>query len=96
MNHDIRQALGSDCGHEQLKADAHGVNKRSRRAVASAKRIEEIMAAGQRRGLTVTKVLQLPDGTCEVHFGTANVVATHKPKGWGIGPVASQSRSRTD
>ena len=93
MDHDIRQTLGSDVSHEQSNADANGAVKRSRRAVASAKRIEEIMAAGQRRGLSVSKVLQLPDGTCEVHFGTANVVGTHKPKGWGIGPGTGKSRS---
>lgn len=31
--------------------------------------IEDIIAAGQRRGLTTTSVVHFPDGRCEVRFG---------------------------
>lgn len=72
------------------KADKHFVGeadlsvKRERRVVATAKRIEEIIAAGQRRGLIVAKVVQLPDGTCEVHFGAGNTTMRHNPYEWDI------------
>lgn len=56
--------------------------KRVRRVVATAKRIEEIIAAGQRRGLNVAKVVQLRDGTCEVHFGAASAAMKHNPYEW--------------
>jgi hypothetical protein len=58
--------------------------RRERRVVATAKRIEEIIAAGQRRGLSVAKVVQLPDGTCEVHFGTADTLKKRNPYEWDI------------
>lgn len=59
-------------------------SRRGRKAIASAKRIEEIIAAGQRRGLSVSKVVQLPDGTSEVHFGAANTTIKHNPLEWDI------------
>ncbi|MBA4350096.1 MAG: hypothetical protein C0427_02465 [Rhodobacter sp.] len=58
--------------------------KSKRKSVATAKRIEEIIAAGQRRGLTVAKVVQLPDGTCEVHFGADKTTMKRNPLEWDI------------
>ncbi len=58
--------------------------KSKRKSVATAKRIEEIIAAGQRRGLSVAKVVQLPDGTCEVHFGAGKSTLKRNPLEWDI------------
>ncbi|MGR3795580.1 hypothetical protein [Vannielia sp. SX4] len=48
--------------------------KTSRRMRASAARIEEIIALAQRRGMTSTRISELPDGTTEIHFGGGQVV----------------------
>lgn len=53
----------------------------SRRIVASAKRIEETMEIGLKRGLTPTAVSHNSDGTTIVHFG--DVSANVKPQGSG-------------
>lgn len=58
--------------------------KSTRRIVASEKRIADAIAAGQKRGLTATKVLHYPDGTTEVQFGYANGKSKRKAKGWDI------------
>ena len=68
--------------HQDVEAELS--IKRKRRVVASAKMIEEIIAAGQRRGLNVSEVVQLRDGTCEVHFGAASATMKHNPYEWDI------------
>ena len=68
--------------HNDPVKEAQPGTKRERRAVASIKRIEEIIAAGQRRGLGVTKVVQLPDGTCQIHFGTTDTTVAQESNDW--------------
>lgn len=85
MQPDAHRTTSNKPDPKQSLGAAKAIPARPRRIVASIKRIEQIIAAAQRRGLSVTKVVQHPDGTCEVHFGAANLVVPHKPKGWGIG-----------
>lgn len=58
--------------------------KAKRRVIANADRIEELVAIGQRRGLTISKVCQLPDGTTEIHFGDETPAPPCKAQGWDI------------
>lgn len=78
------KALPASQSHTQTQrvVEADRTIKPKRRLVASAKRIEEIIAAGQRRGLNVSKIVQLRDGTCEVHFGAADTTMKHNPYEW--------------
>lgn len=85
MQRDAHRTIGNKPGLKQSLSEAKAMPTRPRRVVASVRRFEQIIAAAQRRGLNVAKVVQHPDGTCEVHFGAVNLVAAHKPKGWGIG-----------
>ncbi|MGK7754386.1 hypothetical protein [Roseovarius sp. C03] len=55
-----------------------------RRVLATAGRIEELVAIGQRRGLTISKICQLPDGTTEIHFGETTPARPTKAQGWDI------------
>ena len=59
------------------------LQKSTRRIPASEKRIADTIAAGQKRGLTVSKVLHYPDGTTEVQFGDDGF-NKRKAKGWPI------------
>lgn len=54
-----------------------------RKRVISLNRIEGIIAAGQRRGLTATSVSHYPDGQCVIHFGGSPVATqTQTNIGW--------------
>jgi hypothetical protein len=58
-----------------------------RRIVVSAGRIEQTIAAGQKRGLTATGVRHYADGTVTVHFGggvNVKAITQKKPSGWDI------------
>jgi hypothetical protein len=84
MSVNARLAVGSSHTDTQRVVEADRTIKRKRSVVASAKRIEEIIAVGQRRGLNVSKVVQLRDGTCEVHFGASITAMKHNPYEWKV------------
>lgn len=55
-----------------------------RRVQASAKRLEDIIATGQRRGLSPSAIVLHADGSTEVKYADAPPVRAHKPRGWEV------------